>query len=76
MLTRDVGGWILLRGGRRWYFPLLIAPLREALSLAIWVATPFVKNVAWRGHPVRVGAGSIAFVRDPEAAAGEEKVLS
>ncbi|MCC7381953.1 MAG: glycosyltransferase [Deltaproteobacteria bacterium] len=76
VLARDVGGWLLLRGGRRWYLPLLLAPLREALSLAIWVATPFVKNVAWRGHPVRVGAGSIAFVRDPEAAAGEEKVLS
>jgi len=61
ILIRDVGGWIRLRGYSRLYLPLLLAPLRELLALSIWVVTPFVKNLAWRGHRVRLGAGTRAF---------------
>ena len=61
ILIRDVGGWLRLRGVSRIYVPLLVAPLRELLALSIWVVTPFVKNLAWRGHRVRLGAGTRAF---------------
>lgn len=61
ILLRDVGGWIRLRGYSRLYLPVLLAPLRELLALSIWVVTPFVKNLAWRGHRVRLGTGTRAF---------------
>lgn len=61
ILIRDVGGWLRLRGVSRIYVPLLVAPLRELLALSIWVVTPFVKNLAWRGHRVRLGTGTRAF---------------
>lgn len=58
---RDVGGWLLLRGSRRAWIPLFCSPLREASMLAVWVAATFKQHIAWRGHRVRVGAGTIAF---------------
>lgn len=66
VMVRDVAGWWRLRGTRRLWIPLLLAPLREVLVLAIWAATPFSKHVAWRGHAVRVGAGTRVFIRDPD----------
>lgn len=61
ILIRDLGGWLRLRGAGRIYLPLLLSPLRELLALSIWVVTPFVKNLAWRGHRVRLGTGTRAF---------------
>ncbi len=61
MLLRDAGQWWLLRGPRRIWIPLLLAPLRELAMLGVWLVTPFVKHVRWRGHRVRVGAGTHAF---------------
>jgi hypothetical protein len=58
---RDVGGWVLLRGTRDVHVPLLLAPLRDALAAAAWVVAPFCRHVAWRGHRVRVGAGTLLF---------------
>ena len=58
---RDVGGWVVLRGPRRAWVPLLLSPLREVLTLAVWVAAAFTNHVSWRGHRVRVGAGTLAF---------------
>jgi len=65
---RDVAGWVALRGPRRLYLPLVLAPLREVLALAIWAFTPFVKNVSWRGHTIRLGTGTRVFVGDPALA--------
>ena len=65
---RDVAGWVALRGPRRLYLPIVLAPLREVLALAIWAFTPFVKNVSWRGHTVRLGTGTRVFVGDPALA--------
>jgi hypothetical protein len=59
--TRDVGGWLLLRGWRRAWIALVCSPLREACMLVVWVAAAFKQHVAWRGHRVRVGAGTLAF---------------
>lgn len=58
-LLRDVVGWVLLRGARGVLAPLLLGGLRDVLALAVWCATPFKRHVAWRGHRVRVGAGTV-----------------
>lgn len=58
---RDVGGWVALRGWRRAWLPTLLAPLRDFLMLAVWVCAPFKRHIVWRGHRVRVGAGTLLF---------------
>lgn len=62
VVLRDVFQWIVLRGPRRAWLPILLAPFRDALMLAVWAITPFVKHIEWRGHRVRVGAGTRVFV--------------
>ncbi|MBK6514371.1 MAG: glycosyltransferase [Polyangiaceae bacterium] len=57
-LVRDVAGWLILRGRRGLAAPALLGGARDVLALAVWVATPFKRHVAWRGHRVRVGAGT------------------
>jgi hypothetical protein len=37
---------------------LLVNPLRQWLTLAIWALGWFVQTVEWRGKTYRVGAGS------------------
>lgn len=59
--ARDVVQWIALRGLGRVHLPLLLAPARELLMLGVWLATPFVKHIAWRGHRVRLGAGTLVY---------------
>jgi len=61
-ILRDVGGWMLLRGRRGLAAPLLLGGMRDLLALAVWVATPFKRHIAWRGHRVRVGAGTVLSV--------------
>jgi ceramide glucosyltransferase len=63
--VRDVVQWIALRGLGRVHLPLLLAPGRELLMLGVWLATPFVKHVAWRGHRVRLGAGTLVYATRP-----------
>ena len=58
---RDVGQWWMLRGIRRSYLPLVLAPLREVSMVGVWAVTPFVKHISWRGNRVRVGAGTFVF---------------
>lgn len=59
--ARDVVQWIALRGLGRVHLPLLLAAPREFLMLGVWLATPFVKHIAWRGHRVRLGAGTLVY---------------
>jgi ceramide glucosyltransferase len=59
--VRDALGWWLLRGARAIHLPLLLGPFRDLLSLAVWAATPLKRHVSWRGHRVRVGAGTLLF---------------
>jgi hypothetical protein len=61
---RDVGQWLLVCGPRRLYVPLLLGPVRELLALVPWVRAPFERHVAWRGHRVRLSAGSVAYLLD------------
>lgn len=61
IMLRDVAQWTMLRGAHRWWLPLLFAPVREVAMLGVWAVTPFVKHISWRGHKVRVGAGTLLF---------------
>lgn len=60
-LLRDVVGWWLMRGKRAIHLPLLLGPLRDVMSLAVWFATPLKRHVSWRGNRVRVGAGTLLY---------------
>jgi ceramide glucosyltransferase len=61
MVVRDLGGWLVLRGPRRWYLPILLAPLRELLLLGVWLVAPHKKHVSWRGKRFRLGAGTLLY---------------
>ncbi|HVU04159.1 MAG TPA: glycosyltransferase [Polyangiaceae bacterium] len=68
LLVRDVGQWLVLSGPRGAWMPLLLSPVREAIVLAVWAAAPFKRHVSWRGHRVRLSAGSVAYVAEPARA--------
>ncbi|MBI4815051.1 MAG: glycosyltransferase [Deltaproteobacteria bacterium] len=59
---RDMIPWIIVRGLDHVLVPIVTWPIREACLLAIWLVTPFIKTVSWRGHPARIGPGSFLFV--------------
>lgn len=61
LALRDTVQWIMLRGWSRWYLPMLLSPIREVFVLAVWITTPFKRHISWRGHRVRLGAGTLLF---------------
>jgi ceramide glucosyltransferase len=61
LCLRDVGGWLALRGPRRVWIPLLLAPLRELSIFLVWLYAPLERHVTWRGNRVRIGAGTLLF---------------
>ena len=67
---RDLGGWVALRGWRRAWMPALLAPVREVSMLAAWALAPFKRHVTWRGHRVRLGAGTLLFEQGVARAGG------
>jgi ceramide glucosyltransferase len=67
--VRDVGGWVALRGPRRWFVPLVLAPLRELLVLSAWAVAPFKQHVSWRGKRFRLGAGTLLYLEPKRATA-------
>lgn len=62
---RDAGGWIALRGVRRVWIPLLLAPLRDLLTVAVWAISALKRHVWWRGNRLRIAAGTLLFARAP-----------
>jgi ceramide glucosyltransferase len=62
LLTRDLGGWLVLRGTTRAFLPVLLAPLRELLALGVWALAPLKRHVAWRGKRFRIGAGTLLYL--------------
>ncbi|MFO0553588.1 MAG: glycosyltransferase [Polyangiaceae bacterium] len=56
---RDVLGGALLRGRAGLGWALVLGPVRDAIILAVWAVTPLKRHVAWRGHRVRVGKGTV-----------------
>ncbi len=61
LALRDVGGWVALRGFRRAWMPALLSPLRELCVLFVWARALFKRHIEWRGHRVRLGAGTLLF---------------
>ncbi|MFO0617308.1 MAG: ceramide glucosyltransferase [Polyangiaceae bacterium] len=61
LFVRDAVPWIAMKGLREVHKPLLLSWVREVFALAIWVSTPFKRHASWRGHRVRVGAGTMLF---------------
>jgi hypothetical protein len=61
LALRDVGGWLVLRGSQRVWLPLTLSLLRELTMLGIWFCAPLKRHVTWRGHRVRLGAGTLLF---------------
>src|SRR5262249_35591372 len=62
---RDGGQWALLRGRERALLAIALGPVRDAVMLAVWLVTPFIKHVSWRGHRGRLGAGTRAVLAAP-----------
>jgi ceramide glucosyltransferase len=63
LVIRDVGGWWALRGPQRLWVPLVLSPLRELLLTLVWLVAPFKRHVSWRGHRIRLDAGTLLFAR-------------
>jgi ceramide glucosyltransferase len=61
LALRDVGGWVALRGWKNAWIPALLSPARELLMLVVWFRAPLKRHVIWRGHRVRLGAGTLVF---------------
>ncbi|MEM9187703.1 MAG: glycosyltransferase [Myxococcota bacterium] len=67
--VRDGGASLLLRGD----IPTLLHAaawipfgiLRDVVLLAAWVRAPFHRHVTWRGHRVRVSAGTRLYANRP-----------
>jgi hypothetical protein len=62
---RDIGQWRILRGKERWLWAWLLGPFRDIVFSLIWLAAPFYRTIQWRGHTLRVGAGTHLFVVHP-----------
>jgi hypothetical protein len=62
-VARDLGWWLLLRGWRRAWIPLLLSPLRELCVLCVWARAPFKRHVSWRGQRVRLGMSTVLYQR-------------
>ncbi len=58
---RDLGGWLLLRGFRRAWLPILLGPVREIAFPAIWSIGLFKRHVRWQGRRLRLSAGTLLY---------------
>lgn len=61
VLLRDGYGARRLGAKMSLLLPILLAPLRDLLALVVWLVTPLKRHVRWRGHRVRVGAGTLLY---------------
>jgi ceramide glucosyltransferase len=62
---RDVGGHLLLRGPRRAWVPIVLAPISDLLMLGVWAFAPIKQHVSWRGTRLRLGAGTLLYREAP-----------
>ena len=54
-------GWARIAGA------LALGGVRESLMLSVWATAPFMRHVSWRGHRLRVSAGTRLYVEEPLA---------
>jgi ceramide glucosyltransferase len=52
---------------------LLWIPVKDLLIAGVWAVGLFRRTICWRGHPLRVGAGSVLTPVHPAEAAAELK---
>jgi ceramide glucosyltransferase len=64
-LVRDGGAWLRLRGLRGLGAALVLGVPKDLLILGAWIAAPWKRHVTWRGHRLRVSAGSRLFADRP-----------
>ncbi len=62
LFVRDVVPSLALRGVRELHRPMLYGWFREAVVLGVWFAGLFKRHASWRGHRVRVGAGTMLYM--------------
>jgi ceramide glucosyltransferase len=60
-LVRDTVSWLRLRGGDGLLAAVPLGLVKDALVLGAWAAAPWKRHVSWRGHRLRVSAGSRLF---------------
>ncbi len=56
--ARDGLGWLRLRGPRGLGVALALSPAKDLLVAGLWAAGLVRRHVRWRGHRIRVTAGS------------------
>jgi ceramide glucosyltransferase len=61
VLVRDAYGAWRLGSKKSLVLPIVLAPLRDLLAFVVWLVTPLKRHVRWRGHRVRVGAGTLLY---------------
>jgi ceramide glucosyltransferase len=62
LVARDGLGWLALRGSDRLWLPLIASPVREVAMAFVWLTAPLGKHLRWRGHRVRLSAGTFSYV--------------
>lgn len=62
LAVRDFGGWLVLRGTRRAWLPLLLAPVREVCVPFAWALGAFKRHVSWRGQRLRISSGTLLYL--------------
>jgi len=61
LAVRDLGGWVLLRGWRRAWIPLLLGPVRELAAPFAWLMGMIKRHVSWHGQRLRLSAGTLLY---------------
>ena len=56
-LLRDAAQWVCLRGVRG-IGVVVLGCLKDVLMIGVWLGAPFVRTVGWRGHRLRISAGT------------------
>jgi ceramide glucosyltransferase len=62
-LLRDVVQWWMLRGPAGLLAAAPLGAVKELLAIGVWAVAPFVRSVSWRGHRLRVSAGTRLYAR-------------
>jgi ceramide glucosyltransferase len=64
-LLRDAVLFVVLRGRRGLVRNLLLIPARDVLMLWAWAIAPCFRHVRWRGHRLRLSAGTRLYAEEP-----------
>ncbi len=75
-LGRDALGWLSLRGRAGLGRALLLSIPRELIAMALWQIAPLRRHVTWRGHRIRVSAGTRLYAEQLPDAPSELVVSS